>query len=85
MLLANFGAPAWVFALLLAWLSTVGLPTTAAVLAVASIERWPWIGVLPLGAALAVMAVLALAAQLAACRVLAKLLRRGSGSGGAYP
>ena len=72
MLLANFGAPAWVFALLLAWLATAGLPATVAVLAVAWSERLPWVGVLPLGAALVTMAVLALAAQLGACR-----LRRG--------
>jgi len=85
MLLANFGAPAWVFALLLAWLATAGLPATVAVLAVASIERLPWVGVLPLGAALVVMAVLALAAQVAACRLVAKLLRGGRGSSGASP
>jgi hypothetical protein len=80
MLLANFGAPAWVFALLLAWLATAGLPTTVAVLTVASLERLPWVGVLPIGAALVVMAVLALAAQLGACRLIAALLRRGHGS-----
>jgi hypothetical protein len=85
MLLANFGAPAWVFALLLAWLATAGLPTTAAVLMVASLERLPWVGVLPLGAALVVMAVLALAAQLGACRLVAKLIHGRGGSSGSSP
>jgi hypothetical protein len=32
LILAEFGAPVWVFVLLLGWLVTVGLPTTSAVL-----------------------------------------------------
>jgi hypothetical protein len=35
--LADFGAPWWVFALLLAWLLTIGLPPTLAVLLTASL------------------------------------------------
>ena len=34
---ADFGASAWVFVLLFAWLLTIGLPTTLAVMAVASL------------------------------------------------
>lgn len=34
---ADFGVSAWVFALLFAWLLTIGLPTTVAVAAVASV------------------------------------------------
>ena len=33
---ADFGASAWVFVLLLAWILTIGLPTTLAVVTVAS-------------------------------------------------
>ena len=37
--LADFGAPSWVFVLLLAWLLTLGLPTVCAVLLLA--RYWP--------------------------------------------
>lgn len=36
-ILADFGAPAWVFGLLLLWPATVGLPSTAGVLLVAAV------------------------------------------------
>ena len=36
LVLADFGAPVWVFVLLLAWLLTVGLPTLCGILLVAS-------------------------------------------------
>src|SRR5262249_30647652 len=39
LLLAEFGAPQWVFILLLVWLLTFGLPTLAAVLILAA--SWP--------------------------------------------
>lgn len=38
-MLAEFGAPAWVFVVLFAWLLSVGLPTLAAVLVLAGF--WP--------------------------------------------
>lgn len=42
-ILADFGAPIWVFGLLLLWPATVGLPSTVAVLLVASLwGRTPW-------------------------------------------
>lgn len=39
LMLAEFGASAWVFALLLTWLVTIGLPTLMAVLVLATF--WP--------------------------------------------
>jgi drug/metabolite transporter (DMT)-like permease len=39
LVLAEFGAPVWVFALLLVWLLTLGLPTLVAVLLLAGF--WP--------------------------------------------
>ena len=42
-ILADFGAPGWVFGALLLWLATVGLPSTLAVLLLASLwGRTPW-------------------------------------------
>ncbi len=40
LLLAEFGAPVWVFVVLFAWLLTLGLPTLVAVLLLA----WFWQG-----------------------------------------
>lgn len=39
LVLAEFGAPVWVFVVLLAWLLTLGLPTLAAVLLLS--RFWP--------------------------------------------
>ena len=41
LVLAEFGAPVWVFVLLLGWLVTLGLPTLAAVLLLATFWRGP--------------------------------------------
>ena len=41
---ADFGASAWVFVLLFAWLLTIGLPTTLAVVTVASCWRGGGLG-----------------------------------------
>ena len=50
---ADFGVSAWVFVLLFAWLLTIGLPTTLAVVSLASI--WSGVGLGPfLGVATAV-------------------------------
>lgn len=47
-ILADFGAPLWVFALLLLWPVTVGLPSTLAVLLMAGLWGWmPWATGLP--------------------------------------
>lgn len=66
--LAQFGAPTWVFLGLFAWLLTAGLPTLAAVLLVVKF----WEG-LPLGPFLVAAALLALTFQWAAVC----LFRRG--------
>lgn len=50
--LANFGAPAWLFALLLGWMATVGLPTSVAIAVTASL----WDGVSPAAFVLSVAA-----------------------------
>ena len=41
LLLAEFGAPVWVFVVLLAWLLTLGLPTLAGVLLLARFWQGP--------------------------------------------
>ena len=40
LMLAEFGAPAWIFVVLFVWLATIGLPTLAAILLLA----WLWPG-----------------------------------------
>ena len=53
LVLADLGAPVWIFLLLGLWLCTLGLPTLLAVLIVASVwGRLPWIGTPPLAVAL---------------------------------
>ncbi len=61
--LANFGAPAWVFVLLLGWMLTVGLPTSVAIV----VTAFFWNGV-SLLAFLATVATVALVLQLGALR-----------------
>ncbi len=61
--LANFGAPAWVFVLLLGWMLTVGLPTSVAIV----VTAFFWNGV-SLTAFLATVTTVALVLQLGALR-----------------
>ncbi len=61
--LANFGAPAWVFVLLLGWMVTVGLPTFVAIV----VTAFFWNGV-SLPAFLATVTTVALVLQLGALR-----------------
>ncbi len=63
--LANFGAPAWVFVLLLGWMLTVGLPTSVAIV----VTAFFWAGV-SLPAFLATVATVALVLQLGALRLV---------------
>ncbi len=63
--LANFGAPAWVFVLLLGWMVTVGLPTFVAIV----VTAFFWNGV-SLPAFLATVATVALVLQLGALRLV---------------
>lgn len=71
LILAEFGAPAYIFVLLLAWLLTLGLPTLAAVLLLA--RFWPGPS---LGMFVVVAAVLAFGLQFAAVWVVRHGLRR---------
>jgi len=77
LLAADFGAPPWLFALLLLWLGTLGLPTTLAVLVTASC--WgrcsPCYG---LGPFLFLASTFAILAQVSACRALARLNRKNA-------
>ncbi len=63
--LANFGAPAWVFVLLLGWMVTVGLPTFVAIV----VTAFFWNGV-SLPAFLATVVTVALVLQLGALRLV---------------
>ena len=69
--LANFGAPAWVFVLLLGWMVTVGLPTSVAIV----VTAFFWDG-LSLPAFLATVATAALVLQLGALRIQHRILER---------
>lgn len=70
--LANFGAPAWVFVLLLGWMLTVGLPTSVAIV----VTAFFWNGV-SLPAFLATVATGALVLQLGALRLVQRrILKR---------
>jgi hypothetical protein len=80
LVLADFGAPAWAFGLLLAWLATVGLPTLLAVLLLAALwGRLPGLSLPFLEAAMAAMALLGLGFQIGAFLLLARVLRRWKG------
>lgn len=68
---AEFGAPVWVFLLLLGWLLTAGLPTLFAVLALARVWSGP-----SFVAFLATAALLALACQHAALAGLRRVHKR---------
>ena len=64
LVLADFGAPVWVFLLLGLWLCTLGLPTTLAVLLVAFLwGNFPVMATPPLWAFLVCAAMLALVFQ----------------------
>jgi len=77
LILADFGAPAWVLALLLLWVSTVGLPTLlAALLVAAAYGRAPGLNWPSIYAAIAIMAAVALAFQVAAFALVSRLLKR---------
>ena len=70
--LANFGAPAWVFVLLLGWMLTVGLPTSVAIV----VTAFFWNGV-SLPAFLATVVTVALGLQLGALRLVQRrILKR---------
>lgn len=71
LILAEFGAPAYIFVSLLAWLLTLGLPTLAAVLLLACIWPGPSLGMFAVVAAL-----LAFALQFAAVWAVRHGLRR---------
>ena len=71
--LANFGAPAWVFVLLLGWMVTVGLPTFIAIV----VTAFFWNGV-SLPAFLATVAMVALVLQLGALRCVQSRVRARS-------
>jgi hypothetical protein len=74
LVLADFGAPWWVFALLLAWLLTIGLPTTLALLLTASLwGRIP--GLWGMGGFVVCVAVLSFVAQALCFAGVARLLR----------
>jgi len=79
--LADFGAPWWVFALLLAWLLTIGLPTTLALLLTATL--WGQVpGLWGMGGFVACVAGLSFVAE-ALCFVgVAKLIGRSSAERG---
>lgn len=72
---ADFGGSPWVFAPLLLWLATIGLPATIAVILTASVWGFPspFYGFFPF---LAVAATLACLAQVAAVRVASHLAGR---------
>jgi hypothetical protein len=74
-LLADFGGPVWAFVLLLTWLVTVGLPTTLALVASASL--WKGGGLFPFLWVAAAAGLLAQFAGVAAARRL-WLLRRSA-------
>jgi hypothetical protein len=67
---ADFGAPAWVFVLLLLWLATIGLPSTIAVLMLAALwgTTGPFYGLLFF---CIVAAILAIATQVLAVKAVA--------------
>ncbi len=69
--LAESGAPAWVFVLLLGWLVTVGLPTLSAVLLLVRVWEGP-----SFQAFLVLAAVLALVFQFAAVSLVSSRLKR---------
>jgi len=77
LVLADFGAPLWIFIALGVWLSTVGLPTTLGVVLVASAWGWiPGLGTPPLGVAAACAAIVSFVFQMAAAAVVARIARR---------
>jgi hypothetical protein len=81
--LADFGAPAWVFIALGLWLATLGLPTLLAALFVFS--AWgelPLAGTPPLGAALACVAAVSCLAQTGAAVLLGRWVRRRGAAAG---
>ena len=71
--LANFGAPAWVFVLLLGWMVTVGLPTFVAIV----VTAFFWNGV-SLPAFLATVTTVALVLQLGSLRCVQSRVRARS-------
>ncbi len=71
LVLAEFGAPVWVFVLLLGWLVTVGLPTLSAVLLLVRVWEGP-----SFQAFLVLAAVLALVFQFAAVSLVSSRLKR---------
>jgi hypothetical protein len=75
--LADFGAPWWVFALLFAWLLTIGLPTTLALLLTASLwGRVP--GLWGMGGFVVCAAALSFAAQALCFGGVARLIGHSS-------
>jgi len=73
--LADFGAPWWAFALLLIWLLTIGLPTTLALLLTASLwGRIP--GLYGMGGFVICVAALAFVAQALCFAGAARLVSR---------
>jgi hypothetical protein len=77
LVLADFGGPPWVFILLGLWLLTAGLPALAGTLLVASFTQGlPVVGTLPLGPAVAAMALASLGLQASACVAAGRLLAR---------
>ena len=73
--LGDLGAPLWLIVLLLTWLSTLGAPSTAAVLAVV----WVWPGGSFLGF-IGLASVAALLAQFLAVLAVSRLSSRQRGS-----
>lgn len=73
---ADFGAPGWLFVPLLIWLTTLGLPSTIAILAAVSIwgTREPLYGFAPF---LLFATLLAVIAQILAVKTALHFWRRG--------
>ncbi len=77
LVLADFGAPAWVFVALAVWLWTAGLPTLLATLCTLSLwGNLPAIGTPPLGAAAGTIAVVSFFAQVGTAMLVARCLKR---------
>ena len=76
LVLADFGAAPWIFVALAAWLWTWGLPTLLSTLVLAwAWGDFPWTG--NASAGLAILVVISLSAQLGACVLLSRCLRKG--------
>ena len=78
LVLADFGAAPWIFVALAAWLWTWGLPTLlATLLLVWAWGDFPWTGMPPPLAGLAILVAISLSAQMGGCVLLSRFLRKG--------